>query len=529
MAPRSWTRTIDIECKDFPTGTLSSDVVQWVFDYFKTEHPEFKVVSVQQCSGRVARVTVDKGCEAARPALEELGEVTIHGVQCFVLRPEPPQPRLVNVLVYQYPYEFPNISVADALDKFGAVKEVQFQHWTNLPEVSTGTRVVRMVVDKEIPRFLVIRGVRCKVWYRDQPLTCDICKKGGHKASACPDKGKCLRCHEPGHVVRHCPNPWGKKANPAPSAPPPPAADASGPPPSSDPVVPPVAPDDGPADPIVGSADPDPPADAGSVGPAVLDPPVDMDPDDCVLADAASVAEVVVLDERDNQLDEFDSQSILANCCLEGASSSGELSSSQIHNVSSVSNVGNNSNVTTVDIDNLPIPSNCCLEGASSSGELSSSQIHNVSSVSNVGNSNVTTVETDNLPFPSNCSLEGASSSGELPAVSQIRNVSNVDNNVNDSASIDNVRNVNYYDSSLESSHPLDSEMSQASDPRKRTIEEVSSDDVIEEFSSDSAPVPPVAPARKAKECRRSKRSAKGQHLPPGVASAALLSVSRRR
>ena len=221
MAPRSWTRTIDIECKDFPTGTLSSDVVQWVFDYFKTEHPEFKVVSVQQCSGRVARVTVDKGCEAARPALEELGEVTIHGVQCFVLRPEPPQPRLVNVLVYQYPYEFPNISVADALDKFGAVKEVQFQHWTNLPEVSTGTRVVRMVVDKEIPRFLVIRGVRCKVWYRDQPLTCDICKKGGHKASACPDKGKCLRCHEPGHVVRHCPNPWGKKANPAPSAPPP--------------------------------------------------------------------------------------------------------------------------------------------------------------------------------------------------------------------------------------------------------------------------------------------------------------------
>ena len=263
--------------------------------------------------------------------------------------------------------------------------------------------------------------------------------------------------------------------------------DASGPPPSSDPVVPPAAPDDGPADPIVGSADPDPPAGAGSVGPAVLDPPVDMDPDDCVLADAASVAEVVVLDERDNQLDEFDSQSILANCCLEGASSSGELSFSQIHNVSCVSNVGNNSNVTTVDIDNLPIPSNCC--------------------------------------------LEGASSSGELPAVSQIRNVSNVDNNVNDSASNDNVRNVNYYDSSLESSHPLDSEMSQASDPRKRTIEEVSSDDVIEEFSSDSAPVPPVAPARKAKECRRSKRSAKapGQHLPPGVASAALLSVSRRR
>ena len=157
-----------------------------------------------------------------------------------------------------------------------------------------------------------------------------------------------------------------------------------------------------------------------------------MDSDDRVLADAADVAEVVVSDECDNQLDEFDSQSLLANCCLEGASSSGELFSiNQIHNVSSVSNVGNNSKVITVGIDNLPIPSNCCLEGVSSSGELST--------------------------------------------VSKICIVSNVDNynNVNDSVSKDNVRNVNYYDSSLESSHPLDSEMSQASDPRKHPIEDV--------------------------------------------------------
>ena len=46
MAPRSWARTIDIECKGFPSGTMSVDVVKGVLDYFKTELPEYKVVSV---------------------------------------------------------------------------------------------------------------------------------------------------------------------------------------------------------------------------------------------------------------------------------------------------------------------------------------------------------------------------------------------------------------------------------------------------------------------------------------------------
>ena len=46
MAPRSWAHTIDIECKSFPSGTMSVDVVKGVLDYFKTELPEYKVVSV---------------------------------------------------------------------------------------------------------------------------------------------------------------------------------------------------------------------------------------------------------------------------------------------------------------------------------------------------------------------------------------------------------------------------------------------------------------------------------------------------
>ena len=34
MAPRSWSRTIDIVCCGFPAGTLSVDVAKWILDFF---------------------------------------------------------------------------------------------------------------------------------------------------------------------------------------------------------------------------------------------------------------------------------------------------------------------------------------------------------------------------------------------------------------------------------------------------------------------------------------------------------------
>ena len=375
MAPRSWRHTVDIECRDFPAGTATSDVVQWVWDFFANSYPDFKVASIQQSSGRVARVTFDKECIEGKEVIENLGEVTINGVQCLVLKPEPSAPASQNVLVYQYPFEFPNEAVASFLGKFGAVKNVSHQHWTNLPNVCTGTRIVRMVIDKDIPRFIFVRGIRCKVWYRDQPLTCDICSKGGHKASACPDKGKCLRCHSPGHVARHCPTPWGSAGGSNNVAA---AASESGAAGAVE-VVPPV------------SVDPDsvlPPGDL-SQG---LQHAEDLDAgfpqlaagdlSEGALATAASVAEVVLntfglqsddmsapevvvvdegaapcsdssptlLDDRFNQLDEFCSQrsvSILSNCGPGGAPPGGEfVNGSQINNDVSFNVGNNNDNVT---------------------------------------------------------------------------------------------------------------------------------------------------------------------------------------
>jgi len=150
-----------------------------------------------------------------------------------------------------------------------------------------------MIRRNHIPRFVIINGYRCKVWYKGQPLKCDICN-GDHKAASCPHKGKCLWCGDEGHFARNCANPWGKSVPPADpdvglssdlcddSAP----ADVMPDPPAVDPsVVDPLAPY-----PVVVIIK------EGSVSPVAGDsPPV---------VDSGSVPEIVMA-ERFNQLDEL--------------------------------------------------------------------------------------------------------------------------------------------------------------------------------------------------------------------------------
>ena len=106
---------------------------------------------------------------------------------------------------------------------------MKFQQWTNVPDVATGTRIVRIVRQHEISRNIVIDGVKCRVWYKGQPLVCDICSNN-HKAADCPLWGKCRRCHQAAHFVQDCPKPvWympGRQDTPtlASSVAPPPAS-----------------------------------------------------------------------------------------------------------------------------------------------------------------------------------------------------------------------------------------------------------------------------------------------------------------
>ena len=119
--------------------------------------------------------------------VEKLKSIELNGVSCPVLAPPPPPPRYSNVYVYLYPYESSDQPIIDFFSHYGTVDSVRFQTWTNLPDVSTGTRIIRMVRRNHIPRFVIINGHRCKVWYTGQPLKCDICSVE-HKVDSCPTK-----------------------------------------------------------------------------------------------------------------------------------------------------------------------------------------------------------------------------------------------------------------------------------------------------------------------------------------------------
>ena len=144
-----------------------------------------------------------------------------------------------------------------------------------------------MVRSRAISRNLVIDGFPVKISYPGQALECDICGESGHIAKNCSLRGKCLECRQSGHFQRNCPVRLRRLQRSVDSLDPVPPSDVSGLPPS---VSPPGA---GP-----------PPVVLSGVPPIA---PLANQPDGVASEESSSV------DVRDNQLDEFASQSVLAD------------------------------------------------------------------------------------------------------------------------------------------------------------------------------------------------------------------------
>ena len=167
MPPRN-RRTVIIKTGNFPSSLSAAEMVESITSHLQVS----RVEAIQLMPGRQSRITF-KNIEA-KTMYEALGEMTIKDVVCPVYVSK----YTALVMVYLYPFEGDNQLVSKALSPFGSVQDVRHQEWSNVEVVATGTRLVKITRQHRIPRFVYIDGFKCKVWYKDQPLECDICHQG---------------------------------------------------------------------------------------------------------------------------------------------------------------------------------------------------------------------------------------------------------------------------------------------------------------------------------------------------------------
>ena len=139
-------------------------------------------------------------------AAKRLDGVRLYGLWCSILGGGPP---LTIMHVFDYPFEESDALVSSAFRDFGEVKKVKDQLSIADPEIFTGTRLVSMVLKTNSPRSLLIGGYLCWVWYKGQPLICNLCSVQAHMSANCPNKDNCQLCGESDHFARQCCNAWG--------------------------------------------------------------------------------------------------------------------------------------------------------------------------------------------------------------------------------------------------------------------------------------------------------------------------------
>ena len=421
--PRRFPCTVSLDVKEFADlGTTRPEVVSKIINSF---HPIKPIVAVQFV-GYDAKVTFES--EAHKREVMANEYVSIEGIECAV-RGGGPRPQ--NVLVYNFPFEIPHAVVREALSPFGEVESVHFRHWTHAREICDGVRTVRMVRSRAISRNLVIDGFPVKISYPGQALECDICGESGHIAKNCSLRGKCLECRQSGHFQRNCPVRLRRLQRSVDSLDPVPPGDVSGPPPSASP------PGAGP-----------PPVVLSGVSPIA---PLANQPDGVACEESSSV------DVRDNQLDEFASQSILADVSVVDPVSASEgpfgikIGSSQPRAESQIPNLSTPVDTVTSDVssdnDSLVTVSEGEITSNSDDSNVSEHSESNVMDNTSISKENISEI---NVMDNTNTTKENISESNVMD------NANTIKENISESNVMESTCTVNENFSSAKNSNVND-------------------------------------------------------------------------
>ena len=106
------------------------------------------------------------------------------------------------------PHQVHTEDLTDFFSAYGRVLVMERSTCADFPLLFDGNRVIKMILEKDLPYFLTVFGFECRLWYRYQPIQCCLCRELGHRAQSCPLSGRCRRCRQPGHVARECPQAW---------------------------------------------------------------------------------------------------------------------------------------------------------------------------------------------------------------------------------------------------------------------------------------------------------------------------------
>ena len=158
------------------------------------------VRGIQFMPNGVVRVTYKEPaqCDAAHA-----GGILFRGT---ALRTTPVDSRSRLVYVRDLPLEVPDDGLQVYLRAFGVVHSCSRQTYPGMPDVSTGTRLVKVTLTKDLPSFARVSGYDVRFWYQGQPQACPVCRSYGHRVKDCPFNGLCRRCRQPGHMARECPS-----------------------------------------------------------------------------------------------------------------------------------------------------------------------------------------------------------------------------------------------------------------------------------------------------------------------------------